>query len=215
MPDSHEDIANFKKKGNRIILISHQWLDFKTPDTADSLQLRVMQRFVQQMVKKFDVFNVFVWLDYISIAQRRIRQQAARPGVIASVSVAGRFICLVRARRFANRHGRTVRTPYLHQARLCRTEILAKMCSTGLEDMYLYVGDGLHSKPFTTDDLDHISMHVYEGNFTVKSDCEKLVLLILGLYSLILKKKDTDQMREIQKCIDKSREKCSFHIRSS
>ena len=43
----------------------------------DSLQLRVMQRFVQQMVKKFDVFNVFVWLDYISIAQRRIRQQAA------------------------------------------------------------------------------------------------------------------------------------------
>ena len=45
----------------------------------------------------------------------------------------------------------------------------------------------------------------------MQSDCEKLVLPILGLYSLILKKKDTDQMREIQKCIDKSRERFFPH----
>ena len=118
VPDSHEDIANFKKKGNRIILISHQWLGFKTPDTADSLQLRAMQRFVQQMVKKFDVLNVFVWLDYISIAQRRIRQQAARVASLPVNVSQVEKICLVRARRFAQRHGRTVRTPYLQQARL-------------------------------------------------------------------------------------------------
>ena len=35
--DSLKDTANFKKKGNKIILISHQWLGFKTPDTADAV----------------------------------------------------------------------------------------------------------------------------------------------------------------------------------
>ena len=201
VPDSHEDIANFKKKGNRIILISHQWLGFKTPDTADSLQLRAMQRFVQQMVKKFDVFNVFVWLDYISIAQRRIRQQAVGVASLPVYVSQGDLFALCAPDAL---HSDTGAPCGLHtySKRGC------------LEDMYLCVGDGLHSKPFTTDDLDHISMHVYEGDFTVQSDCEKLVLPILGLYSLILKKKDTDQMREIQKCIDESREKCfSTYVR--
>ena len=205
--DSLEDIATFKKKGNRIILVSHQWLGFKTPDTADCLQLRVMQRFVQQMVEKFDMFDVFVWLDYISIAQRHIGQQAAAvvslPVYVSQVDIF--VVCAPDAL-----HSDTGAPCGLHtysKRGWCRTEILAKVCSTGLDDMYLCVGDGLHSRPFTKEDLDHISMRVYEGDFTVQSDCEKLVLPILGLYSLILKKKDREQMHEMKKYIDESKKR--------
>ena len=197
--DSLENIANFKKKGNKIILISHQWLGFQTPDTADGVQLRTMQRFVQQMVKKFDTFNIFVWLDCISIAQRHMGQQAA---AVASLPVYVSQVDIFAVCAPDALHSDTGAPCGLHtnsQRGWCRTEILAKVCSTGLDDMYLCAGDGLHIQPFTKDDFDRISMYVYEGDFTVQSDCEKLVLPVLGLYSLILKKKDSEQMHEMKK----------------
>ena len=202
--DSLKDIANFKKKGNKIILISHQWLGFKTPDTADAVQLRAMQRFVQQMVKKFDTFNVFVWLDYISIAQRHMGQEAA---AVASLPVYVSQVDILAVCAPDALHSDTGAPCGLHtysKRGWCRTEILAKVCSTGLDDMYLCAGDGLHTQPFTKDDFDRISMYVHEGDFTVQSDCEKLVLPVLGLYSLILKK-DSEHMHEMKKYIGENK----------
>ena len=202
--DSLDDIATFKQQGNRIILISHQWLGFKTPDTADALQLRAMQRFVQAMVKKFDSFNVFVWLDYISIAQRHIGQQlaavASLPVYVSQVDI---FAVCAPDASHTDTGARCGLETYSKRG-WCRTEILAKVCSTGLDNMYLCAGDGLY-KPFTKDDFDHISMNVYEGDFTVQSDCEKLVLPILGLYSLILRKRENEQMREMKHFIDENK----------
>ena len=147
--DSFKDIAKFKKKGNKIMLISHQWLGFKTPDTADAVQLRAMQRFVQLMVKKFDTFNVFVWLDYITIAQRHIGQQSA---AVASLPVYVSQVDIFAVCAPDALHSDTGASCGLHtysKRGWCRTELLAKVCSTGLDDMYLCAGDALHIQPFT------------------------------------------------------------------
>ena len=89
-----------------------------------------MQRFVQQMVKKFDKFNV------LRVARPHLHRTAAhRPagrcrGVIASERLAGRDLCRVRVGRPAQRFTGAPCGLHTYSKRgWCRTEILAKVCS--------------------------------------------------------------------------------------
>ena len=41
----------------------------------------------------------------------------------------------------------------------------------------------------------------------MQRDCERLVLPVLGLYSLILKKKDSQQMHEMKKYIEENKKR--------
>jgi len=203
--DTLEDIAEFKQKRNRIIFFSHQWLGFMYPDTSDSVQLHAMQRVVRSMVEQFHDCNIYVWLDYFSIAQRHIGMRAVAveslPVYVSQVDIF--VICAPDALHHDTQAPCGLDT-YCRRG-WCRTEILAKVCSTGLKNMYVCSGDGSGAKPFEQQDFHNISINVYEGDFTDKSDCEKLVAPILGLYSLILKSKDSDQMKDVKQFIDENK----------
>merc|ERR1712135_192309 len=59
----------------------------------------------------------------------------------------------------------------------------------------------------TEEDFHNLSMDVYKGEFTVPSDCEKLVIPILGLYSLVLKAPESKvSMQSIKKYIDQRKD---------
>ena len=59
----------------------------------------------------------------------------------------------------------------------------------------------------TMDNLEHLSLHIFEGTFTVANDAETLVGAVLGLYSLILKQKNDSRVRSVYKHIIEEKER--------
>jgi hypothetical protein len=76
----------------------------------------------------------------------------------------------------------------------CRAEMLAKICSSGLDNFFIFTGDS-ELEAVTEQRLPSLSMYVFEGEFSccqqkhIKSSCDKEALVepVLGLYSLVLR----------------------------
>jgi hypothetical protein len=76
----------------------------------------------------------------------------------------------------------------------CRAEMLAKICSSGLQNFFIF-GESRELEQVTEDLLPSLSMYVFEGEFSccqqkhIKSSCDKEALVepVLGLYSLVLR----------------------------
>ncbi|CAK0880952.1 unnamed protein product [Prorocentrum cordatum] len=99
----------------------------------------------------------------------------------------------------------------------CRAEMLAKICSSGLENFFIFASGEGDLEPVTEDTLPSLSMFVFEGDqFSccqqrhIKSSCDKEALVepVLGLYSLVLR-----QIRANVNC--KNMEPIMKHIRDN
>jgi len=203
--DSWEAIGEFRKN-HLILFFSHQWLGFRDPDNKDCLQLKCMQSAVKSLMKTEDK-DLYVWLDYISVAQHhKGLQWLAVSSLPVYVSVIDKFIiCAPDALHVDT--GKPCGLDTYSRRGWCRTEILAKACASGFQHMFALSGTGQDLKPVTEEDFHNLSMDVYKGEFTVPSDCEKLVIPILGLYSLVLKAPESKvSMQSIKKYIDQRKD---------
>lgn len=203
--DSLEEIVAFQQK-NYIVFISHQWLGFMMPDTEDCVQLRAMQGALRVVQKETDK-KMFVWLDYISVAQRHVGLQTMAVAALpVYVSVVDRFI--ICAPDAQHRDTGQLCDLVTYSARgWCRMEMLAKACGTGLGHMYVCHGSGEDLDELSVVDCRKFSFHVFDGNFTRESDKEQLVEPVLGLYFLMLQQADEVTMTYMLKEIlhDKAR----------
>jgi len=203
--DSWDAINQFREK-HLILFFSHQWLGFRDPDNKDGIQLKCMQSAVKSMMKT-EAKELYVWLDYISVAQHhRGLQWLAVSSLPVYVSVIDKFIiCAPDALHVDT--GKPCGLDTYSRRGWCRTEILAKACASGFQHMFAMSGTGEDLKPLTEEDFHNLSMDVYKGEFTVPSDCEKLVIPILGLYSLVLKAPESEvSMQSIKKYIDQKKD---------
>jgi hypothetical protein len=159
--------------------------------------------------------NTYVWVDYCSIAQdhRGMQMLAVSSLPVYSASADIFVIIAPPAEHQCSRHCDL----QSYNARgWCRAEVLAKICSSGLENFFIFASSEGDLEPVTEDKLPSLSMFVFEGEFSccqqkhIKSSCDKEALVepVLGLYSLVLR-----QIRANVNC--KNMEPIMKHIRDN
>merc|ERR1712194_497990 len=144
--------------------------------------------------------DIYIWADYCSIAQDHRGLQAMAVSSLPVYAATCDSFVIVAPTCTHHDSGLTCTTVTYNQRGWCRAEMLSKVCGSGIVGMYYF--DRMETEenqlePVTTADLDHLSLRIFEGTFTVAQDAETLVTPVLGLYSLILKQKDKPHMQTI------------------
>eukprot|EP00746_Dinoflagellata_sp_MGD_P089598 gnl/MRDRNA2_/MRDRNA2_35358_c0_seq1.p1 gnl/MRDRNA2_/MRDRNA2_35358_c0~~gnl/MRDRNA2_/MRDRNA2_35358_c0_seq1.p1 ORF type:complete len:316 (-),score=35.94 gnl/MRDRNA2_/MRDRNA2_35358_c0_seq1:369-1316(-) len=169
-----------------------------------------MQRAVQQIIdhlpmKQAEVLSfdeVYVWVDYCCVAQEhRGMQKLAVSSLPAYASSCDAFI-VVAPDAMHRDSGKSCNLQTYNSRGWCRAEMLAKVCSSGLESFFI-AQDGNLEK--VTNELDLLDLHVFNGYFSCcqlghpdGSHCDKesLVPSTLGLYSLLLHRQKAQDSAE-------------------
>merc|ERR1719293_410302 len=199
--DTEDDLAKFKTN-HSVIFLSHQWLGWGYPDDEHQTQLKAMKSAVKTASQQMRASgargawkNVYVWVDYCSIAQQhRGMQTLAVSSLPVYASSADAFIVVAPpAKHMQSRNNADLHT--YNSRGWCRAEMLSKICSSGLEDFFVLSTEGGELQRVTEDWLPSLSMYVFEGDFSCcqqghcqgACDKEALVEPVLGLYSLVLR----------------------------
>eukprot|EP01065_Artemidia_motanka_P022686 TRINITY_DN26884_c0_g1_i1.p1 TRINITY_DN26884_c0_g1~~TRINITY_DN26884_c0_g1_i1.p1 ORF type:complete len:1048 (+),score=320.32 TRINITY_DN26884_c0_g1_i1:139-3282(+) len=220
--DSLDKIKEFKKE-KLIVFLSHQWLGWGIPD-PDNIHHNAMQAALTQVlgaVRHIDgreptIQDMYIWCDFVSIAQEhRPMQMMAVSSLPVYSSIADAFVIVAPTAKHKN-SGMECNAQTYSLRGWCRAEMLAKVCGSGLDSMYIVQGEGTSMAPVTSQWLDQLDLRVFEGQFsccalshkgTVRCDRESLMSPILGLYSLVLKQNTELHIRPIYKHIDKDKER--------
>jgi len=197
--DDVEDVANLKKTAH-IIFLSHQWLGNSFPD-LDGYHFDAMCQAIEAVKAELaGTKDIYVWADYCSIAQDHRGLQAMAVSSLPVYAATCDSFVVVAPTCTHHDSGVTCTTVTYNQRGWCRAEMLSKVCGSGIVGMYYFNQLGNEKGqlvPMTVADLDHLSLRIFEGTFTVAQDAETLVTPVLGLYSLILKQKDEPHMQTI------------------
>mmetsp|Transcript_53970 Transcript_53970/g.123394 ORF Transcript_53970/g.123394 Transcript_53970/m.123394 type:complete len:1031 (-) Transcript_53970:429-3521(-) len=198
--DDEDSLAVFKATSS-IVFLSHQWLASGFPDNATKTHLNAMKSAVRSVAShlgasgedRYAWDNVYIWVDYCSVAQdHRGLQMLAIRSLPIYASSADAFVIVAPPAEHQNSKRCDLNT---YNARgWCRAEMLAKVCSSGLRNFFLFEGGGA-LEPITEERLLSLSMYVFEGDFSccqqkhAKSCCDKEALVepLLGLYGLVLR----------------------------
>jgi len=196
-----EDSLSMFKATNSIVFLSHQWLAWGFPDNATKTHLNAMKSSVRSAARHLGASgedrcawdNVYVWVDYCSVAQdHRGLQMLAVKSLPIYASSADAFVIV--APQAEHQCSKRCDLQTYNARGWCRAEMLAKVCSSGLRNFYIFAGEGA-LEPVTEERLPSLSMYVFEGDFSccqqkhAKSCCDKKALVepVLGLYGLVLR----------------------------
>jgi hypothetical protein len=198
--DTDDSLATFKATSS-IVFLSHQWLAWGFPDNATKTHLHAMKSAVRSAARHLGASgedrcaweNVYVWVDYCSVAQdHRGLQMLAVKSLPIYASSADAFVIVAPPAEHQCSKRCDLQT---YNARgWCRAEMLAKVCSSGLRNFFIFAGEGA-LEPVTEGRLPSLSMYVFEGDYSccqqkhAKSCCDKEALVepVLGLYGLVLR----------------------------
>jgi len=221
--DTEEALALFKAD-NSIIFLSHQWLAWGFPDNATKTHLNAMKRAIKTASARVCATgassrcaweNTYVWVDYCSIAQDHRGMQMLAVSSLPVYSASADIFVII-APPAEHQSSRRCDLQSYNARGWCRAEMLAKICSSGLENFFVFASGEGDLEPVTEDTLPSLSMFVFEGEFSccqqrhIKSSCDKEALVepVLGLYSLVLR-----QIRANVNC--KNMEPIMKHIRDN
>jgi len=221
--DTEEALASFKAE-NSIIFLSHQWLAWGFPDNATKTHLNAMKSAIRTASARVGAKsassrssweNTYVWVDYCSIAQDHRGMQMLAVSSLPVYSASADIFVII-APPAEHQCSRRCDLQSYNARGWCRAEVLAKICSSGLENFFIFESSEGDLEPVTEDRLPSLSMFVFEGEFSccqqrhIKSTCDKEALVepVLGLYSLVLR-----QIRANVNC--KNMEPIMKHIRDN
>jgi len=199
--DTEDDLARFKTNRS-VIFLSHQWLGWGFPDDEQQTQLKAMKSAVRTAAHQMRAAgargawkNVYVWVDYCSIAQEhRGMQTLAVSSLPVYASSADVFIIVAPPAKHVESNNHADLHSYNSRG-WCRAEMLSKICSSGLENFFVLSTESGELQRVTEEWLPSLSMYVFEGEFSCcqqghthgACDKEALVEPVLGLYSLVLR----------------------------
>ena len=198
-----EDLIELKKS-THIIFLSHQWLGNSFPDLDGYHYAAMCQAIEAVHVELAGSKEIYVWADYCSIAQTHRGLQALAVSSLPVYAAYCDSFVVVAPTCTHHDSAQTCDTATYNKRGWCMAEMLSKVCGSGIVGMYYFKqteGEDNRLVAMSIADLDHLSLRIFEGNFTVAQDAETLVTPVLGLYSLILKQKDEPHMRTIYKHI--------------
>mmetsp|Transcript_46250 Transcript_46250/g.122689 ORF Transcript_46250/g.122689 Transcript_46250/m.122689 type:complete len:804 (-) Transcript_46250:206-2617(-) len=195
-----QEMARFKEE-NLIVFFSHEWLSWLLPDTYDLIQLKAMKRAVQHLMKTTQK-RIYVWFDYVSVAQRH---SGSKSMAVQSLPVycgyANFFVIVAPDAKHENTKKLCSFATYARRG-WCRAEMLSRILSCGLDNMYVMEGEAKAMEPMKPEVFSNVSLSVFEGEFTQAQDAERLLVPMLGLYSMILRRKNRAMVKHIKRYID-------------
>ena len=166
--------------------MSHQWLGFDEPDAENVHYVAICQA-VSAVCKKFtlDADNVYLWIDFFSIPQKNVTLKQLSIGSLGVYASVVEFFVVICPETVHLSTGKGVNEHSYQRRGWCRLEQWAHMSLRGLDHMYLFRSNtlelmGLETKWYSE------AIKVFDGDFTVDSDKEKLVDTLLGLWALAL-----------------------------
>jgi hypothetical protein len=200
--DTEESLATFKAK-HSIVFLSHQWLAWGFPDNATKTHLNAMKNAIKSAALRVGSHgvsdrssweNTYIWVDYCSIAQdHRGMQMLAVSSLPVYASSADIFVII--APPAEHQSCRRCDLQSYNARGWCRAEMLAKICSSGLQNFFIFGSGDQALEQVTESRLPSLSMFVFEGEFSccqqkhARTSCDKEALVepVLGLYSLVLR----------------------------
>mmetsp|Transcript_82811 Transcript_82811/g.208543 ORF Transcript_82811/g.208543 Transcript_82811/m.208543 type:complete len:1058 (-) Transcript_82811:163-3336(-) len=230
--DTLEKALDFKQN-NFIVFMSHQWLGWGDPD-PDMVHYAAMSGAVRDLATRVrhirslsdvndvdtppvavNLENMYIWCDYISIAQEhRPTQIMAVSSLPVYSSVADVFVIVAPPAKHAD-SGLPCDVDTYNSRGWCRAEMLSKVCGTGMSQMFLASSKEGTVEPLTDFWLDRLDFKVFYGAFSCchlghksSSVCDKesLVKPVLGLYSLILRQRHSDSILPVLRHIEQAKE---------
>jgi len=221
--DTLEKIQAFKSR-HLIVFLSHQWLGWGIPD-PENIHHNAMKEALRQVVSRCrrvgigsqaTLDDMYVWCDFTSIAQEhRPMQVMAVSSLPVYSSIADAFVIVAPSARHKN-SGMVCNADTYSLRGWCRAEMLAKVCGSGLDNMYIIQGEQATLEPVTHEWLAKLDLRVFEGEFsccamkhkgTVKCDKESLMSPILGLYSLVIKQRSLSHIQDVYHHINSDKDR--------
>jgi len=188
--DSVADVKDAMTRGDRFVLLSHQWLGYDHPDPK-GVHFAAMRAAVRAAAADAGVplGRVRVWVDVISIPQRnRSEQRLAIASLPTFASTCNDFIVIAPTTTHASTGCGCDATSFRRRA-WCRAEMLMCWSRNGTSDMRQWTGDGL--EPLSAEAVGD-ALNVFSGDLTCcrlghahaePCDREELMLPMLGLYA--------------------------------
>ena len=226
--DTLEQLVAFRR-AKKVLFLSHQWLGWGAPD-PDGVHYAAMARATREAVAMLFTGGTsseeayertYVWVDFGSIAQEhRGMQVMAISSLPVYSAYSDAFIVVAPTARHAQTGMPCDLDSYATRG-WCRAEMLSKVCGSGLEHFYVFDDDegggtGGKLEPVTMERLQRLSLHVFDGQFSccalkhancTRCDKQELALPVLGLYSLVLTRREQPHMGEIARLIESDKAK--------
>jgi len=183
--DSHDELVQASVR-SPMVFVSHQWLGFEEPDpkndhytaTVEACELLCAQ-------ENLDPSSLLIWLDYMSIPQKNAHTQQLAIDSLGIYASCCRYFIII-APEVVHADSLVECSPETYSRRgWCRLEQWARL-TAGREGMFLFGGDRT-LQLLTSSEMDrwfHESVHVFEGDFTVPSDKDRISDTVLGLWAI-------------------------------
>merc|ERR1719333_939332 len=147
--DTEEALASFKADSS-IIFLSHQWLAWGFPDNATKTHLNAMKSAVRSASQRVGAAsndarcaweNTYVWVDYCSIAQEHRGMQMLAVSSLPVYACSADIFVIV-APPAEHQSSRHCDLQSYNARGWCRAEMLAKICSSGLQNFFVFGDSG-------------------------------------------------------------------------
>jgi hypothetical protein len=222
--DTMEKVVNFESV-HAIIFFSHQWLGWGQPD-PDNVHHQTMVNAIRQLQKTMQnpvgdgpllLEDMYIWVDYGSISQEhRGMQMLAISSLPVYSSNAHAFVIIAPTTTHRD-NGDTCDLCSYDDRGWCRVETLAKVCASGIDNMYIMDEVDSDLQQVTMEMFKQsLSLRVFEGAFSCCAmghknqaycDKEQLVQSVLGLYFKTLSQQDHPTRKMVLEHIEESKDR--------
>ena len=188
--DNYDDLVELVSN-EPVVFFSHQWLSWDDPD-PDQLQYNEMVASCHAIckMKGFDINDLNIFLDYLSIPQANMNMRLAAINTLGVFSSLAQYFVVVAPDSVHKDTGQPVNKASYQRRGWCRLEQWGHMCKSGMENMYFYKDNQLIAVDDTPEDKGsdwfEESILVFEGDYTNNSNKGEMVDCVLGLYGLVL-----------------------------
>uniref|UniRef100_A0A7S1MH02 Heterokaryon incompatibility domain-containing protein n=1 Tax=Alexandrium catenella TaxID=2925 RepID=A0A7S1MH02_ALECA len=198
--DTEEALQSFRQQ-RTIVFLSHQWLSWGVPD-PNGIHFRAMKSAIRQVSehlqlvdKRGSLQSMYVWVDYCCIAQEHRGMQMLAVTSLPVYAACSDAFVVIAPDASHEKSAQLCDLQSYYSRGWCRAEMLAKVCSSGLDHFFVLASADGSLEEITEARLASLPLDVFEGEFSCceqghkdseTCDKESLVVAVLGLYSLVL-----------------------------
>jgi len=208
--DDYDELRKFAE-ATPIAFCSHEWLGVDEPDPKNvHFQAMVQALSALCTSKGVDASQLYVWCDYFSVPQvsRALQQLAIE--TLSSYATSSRYFLIIAPPALKEGFGTRDAETYARRG-WCRLEQFSRLASLAHDSILMYDGqrDGQEPlQPVMSGDKERVARAaaVFEGDFTVEADRERLVKTVLGLYARILERRECPEMARLYEAIQEDKQ---------
>jgi hypothetical protein len=222
--DTMEKVEKFESI-HAIIFFSHQWLGWGQPD-PNNVHHETMVHAIRQLQKTMQnpvgdgpllLEDMYIWVDYGSISQEHRGMQMLAISSLPVYSANAHAFVVIAPTTTHQDIGDTCDLCSYDARGWCRVETLAKVCGSGIDNMYIMDAVDSDLQPVTMEMFKQsLSLRVFEGAFSCCAmghknqaycDKEQLVQSVLGLYFKTLSVQDDPTRKMVLEHIEESKDR--------